>query len=327
MKLSVIMTIEQNTCYRKSIESVLRQNTQDYELLFIGEDLDDRSLAYCQMLAEQYPDINVWCDSDTTSCMENIGMEHASGDYLLFMRSGDEFLGEDAFVSLMKAMRQQVDVILYSYEYLCKETGEIQVKSLKGMDSQQTLGSVFSQMKDEGVFDFNVSLFCFKRSLLEKYQLKFYPGITWKDIYFILQTCTYLHDYAILQEPIYRYTKRKYLDGNHYIDILLLLDIFKMECKIMEYDMKQFVVEYLASLYAAVLITSEKEKNKDDSWRQLHNYLYVLSFHRNATVRTIGKFHMLYGLSGTTFALKVYNKFQDNVSIGGLYGKGCDLYY
>ena len=325
MKLSVIMTIEQNTGIMKSIESVLRQNEQDYELLLIGKDLDDRSLAYCQILAEQYPNIHVWCDSDTTSCIENIGMEHALGDYLLFMHDGDEFISEDAFHSLMSAMKQAVDVILYSYEVLCKETGKIQVKSLMDVDSHQTLGSVFSQMKDEGVFDFNVSLFCFRRSLLEKYQLKFYIGITWKDIYFILQTCTYLHNYVILREPIYRYVKYKNLDGTHYIDMLLLLDIFKLECKIMEYDMKQFVMEYLASLYVSVLIATKN--NKEDSWIQLHEYLYILSYHHNVAVRKIGDFHMLCGLKSTAFALKVYNKLQDGISIGGLYGKGSDLYY
>lgn len=323
MKLSVILTIEPNTSFKQSIQSILAQHSSDYELLII---IKDTLAKEDQAWLQSEPKIRIWKDRAHSSCMENIGLEQARGDYILFMRSGDELTTERAFHLLMEKMKDTPDIIFFSYETINKGDGSVQVKDLLNIDIHQTIGSAFTQMMHQGVFEFNASLLCFQRNFLQKYQLYFYTGVALKDIYFILQTCTYLHDYAILPVVIYR-THKATCKGKHVIDLLFLLDVFKNEQKSMEYDMSQFVMEYLASLYVTVLIATIKEKHMEDLWQPLGKYHGILAYHRNAVVRKIEQYHHIYGLKGTLLALTVYYKIKDNVCIGGPYGKGSDLYY
>lgn len=111
-KLSII-TINFNNFFglQKTVESVTSQTSQEFEYLVIDGGSTDGSIAY---LESQTDKITYWVsepDKGVYNAM-NKGIAKATGEYLLFLNSGDHFI--DSF-SLQKIQKQLVneDVIYF----------------------------------------------------------------------------------------------------------------------------------------------------------------------------------------------------------------------
>lgn len=110
-KLSII-TINYNNLLglQKTVESVTSQTWQEFEYIIIDGGSTDGSAAYLDSQSEK---ITYWVsepDKGIYSAM-NKGIANATGEYLLFLNSGDHFI--DAF-SLQKAQKQLInDAVIY----------------------------------------------------------------------------------------------------------------------------------------------------------------------------------------------------------------------
>lgn len=101
-KVSII-TINLNNLkgLEKTFNSVKTQNYSNLEYIIFDGCSIDGSLSF---LEQHTSEISLWKsekDSGVYDAM-NKGIKHASGDYLLFLNSGDHFFNEDAISTLMK---------------------------------------------------------------------------------------------------------------------------------------------------------------------------------------------------------------------------------
>lgn len=91
MKYSII-TINYNNCegLRKTIESIINQSCQDYEYIIIDGGSDDGSR---EVIKEFTDRISYWVSEQDKGIYNamNKGILKATGDYLIFMNSGDRF--------------------------------------------------------------------------------------------------------------------------------------------------------------------------------------------------------------------------------------------
>ena len=101
-KLSVI-TINYNNCdgLRKTIESVVRQTHKDIEYIIIDGGSTDGSV---DVIKEFEDKINYWVSESDNGCYHamNKGTEIASGDYVIFMNSGDCFYSDNVIAEFAR---------------------------------------------------------------------------------------------------------------------------------------------------------------------------------------------------------------------------------
>ncbi|MFV8366682.1 glycosyltransferase family 2 protein [Flavobacterium sp. XS1P27] len=123
-KLSIITINYNNTAgLQKTVESVTNQTWQEFEYIVIDGGSTDGSAAY---LESQTDNITYWVsepDSGIYNAM-NKGIAKATGEYLLFLNSGDHFI--DSF-SLQKIQKQLVneDVIYFNINVIHKESSYV----------------------------------------------------------------------------------------------------------------------------------------------------------------------------------------------------------
>jgi len=103
MKLSII-TVNRNNAIglRKTLESVSRQNSTDFEYLIIDGASNDESL---DIIKEYSDKINYWIsepDSGIYNAM-NKGILKAQGEYLLFLNSGDWLADQNVLNDLLQS--------------------------------------------------------------------------------------------------------------------------------------------------------------------------------------------------------------------------------
>lgn len=127
-KVSVIIPVYNEERYlAECLDSILHQTLTDLEILCIDAGSTDSSLSLLQQYALQDSRITVLTQNrqlDAGSA-RNLGLEHATGQYLSFLDADDLFqekMLEDAY---QKAIQDCADVVIYAAQQLDMQTSRI----------------------------------------------------------------------------------------------------------------------------------------------------------------------------------------------------------
>ena len=130
MRYSIVVPVYQVEKYLgKCIESVQNQVYQDWELILVDNGATDRSGEICDIYAEKDERIKVLHLEENVgiSNARNLGMERASGEYILFMDS-DDFYCDNGFLEMVEQRLSvsKADVLCYPYIKYYEDTGVFQ---------------------------------------------------------------------------------------------------------------------------------------------------------------------------------------------------------
>lgn len=116
VKISVIMPIYNcENQLAESIESVLSQTYEDWELILIDDGSTDSSHIICQNYVMQDERIKLFTyENSGVSIARNRGIKHARGEWVTFLDS-DDFLERDALTVLYKNA-QSCDMIIFGFK-------------------------------------------------------------------------------------------------------------------------------------------------------------------------------------------------------------------
>ena len=118
MKLSIVVPVYNTRDYLpKCLDSVLVTELSDYEIVVVNDGSTDDSEALAQEYAVRYPErIRViTTPNGGLGAARNVGIEHAQGDYLLFLDS-DDSLAEGALSEIMELTDGSFDIAVYDFD-------------------------------------------------------------------------------------------------------------------------------------------------------------------------------------------------------------------
>lgn len=101
-KISIIIPVYNSEAYlKRCVDSILNQSYQNFEILLINDGSTDRSAAICEEYAQKDLRIKVIHQANQgPSSARNLGIRHATGDYLSFIDS-DDFVDEKFLETLV----------------------------------------------------------------------------------------------------------------------------------------------------------------------------------------------------------------------------------
>lgn len=122
MKFSIIIPVYNTENYiEKAYQSIAQQNFDQLEIIFIDDGSTDNSLQIIRNIADK--DKRVLFKHQTNqgvSVARNYGMTMATGDYICFLDSDDEYQGDYFFDINQILEKNPVDLIIYGMTH-CKE--------------------------------------------------------------------------------------------------------------------------------------------------------------------------------------------------------------
>ncbi len=124
MKVSVIMpAYNAEKTISKSVESVLLQSYNDFELIIVNDGSTDGTEDIIRSLAQRDPRIrNISISNGGVSAARNVGLSKSEGEYVTFIDSDDEM--EPEFIEKMiSKMSDDCDLVCCGY-YIVSITGE-----------------------------------------------------------------------------------------------------------------------------------------------------------------------------------------------------------
>lgn len=262
--LSIIIPVYNQINYLEScLESVLKQNSENIELILVDDGSTDGSEILCDKYEKIYNNIHtIHKKNGGLSSARNEGILMSQGQYLLFLDSDDE-IADDAIECLLNIFENNVpDMVLFNYCYKTKKgyklngTGKSSILSLEK--------SIELLVKNQ--IDNQICFKAYKRNLFS--DIKFPVGRNYEDIatFYKLLLCTNKNIYVDFSLYIYNITNMNSITQSFTSKNLndMYLSINEFEKGLMEICKKLNLSEYLEyykrNIYIYIYIKSKRCK-------------------------------------------------------------------
>lgn len=165
----------------KTLESVLKQTLRSIEIICVNDGSTDASLSLLNQIANNDARVKVISiDNSGPGVARNIGLLHASGDYIAFLDSDDEYCSSFS-LEKMWSVAQETNSNLCMGRVFFETNGQVtEIEEIKNnIDSFQTIE--FSSFQ----FDFYFIAFLYKREMLLNNGILFPPIRLYEDPVFL----------------------------------------------------------------------------------------------------------------------------------------------
>ncbi len=211
--LSCVMTaFNEGGVARTSIESLLAQTFEDFEIIVVDDGADDAT----RKVLDEYTDpriVRLRQANDGLSSARNRGLSHCKGEYVCFL-DADDMRPAWAFEKMAETAKNSNADCIFSKGILVELRGEVlPFYDTSIFEMLQDLDAV--NASDANEFLHLVMLLepqaankCIKRSFLEMHKLAFPNGLFFEDMLFHMVLVAHLKSYALVQMPIFTYFRR-----------------------------------------------------------------------------------------------------------------------
>lgn len=104
------------------IDSIERQKYKDIEIILVNDGSTDNSKAVCEELCHKYNNIKfINVSNGGVSKARNIGLAHATGEYVQFVDADDTVDYYYTFSMLQHLIRNEADMVISSYKEISKD--------------------------------------------------------------------------------------------------------------------------------------------------------------------------------------------------------------
>lgn len=213
MLLSVIIPVYNAEKYlQATLDSVLNQDCDDFEVILVEDGSDDGSGTLCDSLASHSEKIKVIHKANGgVSSARNAGIEAASGKYITFIDADDK-AGENMLSDLIEeAERHNADKVFCGFEEIL-DTGE-RMARIADLPPRKLMGrpEIISLMLRVGCsgdsFMNSVWGGLFKAELIHRYNLRFADRPMGEDWMFNMQYCEIAGSAVYIDRPYYKYLR------------------------------------------------------------------------------------------------------------------------
>lgn len=190
LKYSIIVPNYNKEVYiEECINSILNQTYKNYEIIMIDDGSTDNSVE----VINKFNIKPLKTNRLQAGGARNLGLEHATGDYIIFLDSDDYLSNNDVLEKLTKIIKDE-DLIFLNYS---KNTyGDIK----EVIEEKEDIS-----LKIETTKQLGCPTKCFKRSLLEG--IYFPECKRYEDIIFTLEAMCKAETYTYFEESFFTYRK------------------------------------------------------------------------------------------------------------------------
>lgn len=212
-KVSIIIPVYNSEKYiNKCIDSILNQTYSNLEIILVNDGSSDRSAEICYNYSINYKNIYLYNKKNGgTSEAKNLGIDKATGKFLLFIDS-DDYIDNKYVENLIDAADlNNVDLVVAGY----KVDYENQNYSIDITSRFNKIYNGYEEIR-EGILDLELSEILnvgvckvYKNDIIKKFNLKFDVSLdTGEDLVFNCQYLKYIKNMKIIPNTEYHYVRR-----------------------------------------------------------------------------------------------------------------------
>lgn len=241
IKVSIILPVYNALKYiDKTIESVLNQTYQNYELIIIDDGATDGTGNICQSYKQKYKNITYYRQHNQgTACARNRGINLASGDYITFLDHDDEYM-PNYLEELVSLCGDSCDIAKCGVEFT--ETyagGKISARNEKFSKKNMTQRQLVEQFYNLPIAFFGVWNALYKLKVIRESGILFPNDMRHgeEDYFFNTAIIPFISSVSFSDKCLYRHYRRLVQSTSaqyHEDRIDAMIKQFKMELEVFE---------------------------------------------------------------------------------------------
>lgn len=316
MKVSFILPIYNVEKYlSECVKSILAQTYSDFEILLVDDGSPDNCPALCDEWARKDNRIKaLHKPNGGLSDARNYGLDHAQGDYVVFVDSDDFWMGRDSLEKLIKVVdaHPECDFIGYncSYYYSDTKTYAKWVRYDENLVVPTDKNVAICSLVASGTMPMSACLKIIKRKSLSDMGLRFIKGTIAEDIPWFIDLLDGSKKCMFVNQYIYAYRQNVAgsitTSGNpkSTSDLFTIVknEIKKMDSRNISKEAKEALYSFLAYEFC-ILLTSDMPKEMKG---ELIQYKWLLNYTVNPKVRKAAFVNKLFGIKVTEWVMKFY---------------------
>lgn len=303
MRVSVIIPVYNSIEYlRRSVDNVLDQSFEDYEILLIDDGSTDGSDSVCDEYAEQYDRVRViHKNHGGVSAACNCGIDNAAGKYLMFCDS-DDFAEQNWIETLYRYAEQYPDRFVLS-AFFKDEINHSQTVRLKDASPNKQFSSdEYYYLYKNGFSAYRWNRI-YRRDAVIGNHIRFDDSISiGEDVIFNIEYLKCCTGFLYIDKPLYHWVN----NGNdslsrayhvkYYDDIKALY--YPRISAIAEKDKQAFYNEYFYRFYNCIDIVNDERNTMTDKEKKayirymLHDdaFCHALEHSENSRLKSLLRF-------------------------------------
>ena len=297
------------------------QTYRDFEILLVDDGSPDNCPALCDEWAKKDSRIKALHKSNGgLSDARNYGLEHAQGDYVVFVDSDDFWVNKDCLENLMNVVdvHPECDFIGFncSYYYSDTKTFKKWVAYDESLSKPTDKDTVLCSLVASGTFPRSACLKIIKRKSLSEINLHFIKGLLSEDIPWFInllegaKKCMFINDYIYAYRQGVVGSISNSFSVRNFNSILRIIDneLQKLEGRTFNEKTKDYIKSFLAyELCICLGGLGQLEKSvRNEYYEKLKPYKWLLKFCQNPKVKKVSILNSLVGFRLTRFFLEFY---------------------
>lgn len=187
----------------KCVNSVLTQTYQNFEIIIVNDGSRDNTYECMKTLNAMDSRIKIFnSENRGQGYQRNKMLEHAQGDYVLFLDSDDYLEPHTLELSVKRIIEDHSDLVYFDWKYYSDNTGRFNYKNKEIFFGRKTLdgNDCLLLLSISPYFSVNR---LYSREFLVKNNIKYGEGHLYEDNPFIVATAFYAKKISIIHSPLY----------------------------------------------------------------------------------------------------------------------------
>lgn len=212
MKYSVIIPAYQCAdTISQTVESVLNSGLSDFEIILVNDGSTDSTPAVCNLLEENHNEVVcIHKENGGVSSARNLGIEKATGEYLLFIDSDDTYDKNSLKKACEICDKENPELLIFGLSFDYYKNGNIYRSDKLVYPEKKPLSASQWANDFENMFQYNaLSSACnkiFRSEIIKENSILFNKDIfLMEDFLFVLHYLKNIDKIHFLPEAIYRY--------------------------------------------------------------------------------------------------------------------------
>lgn len=209
IKISIILPVyNSEKIISRTIESIIKQTYNTIELIIINDGSTDNSGKVCEEYSRKYDKIKyIDIENNGVSNARNTGIKNATGDYIMFIDSDDEYYTNTVEKVVSKLDNDNLELVVFGYDRIHIDTNKIKQMRTKEIEIKKGKNkNIFIEKLQKQCLFNQIWNKAFKRDILLKANIEFDTGISsGEDYKFNIQYIDLVDNALYIDEVLYKY--------------------------------------------------------------------------------------------------------------------------
>lgn len=320
MKVSFILPVYKVERYLdECVESIVSQTYRDIEVVLVDDGSPDNCPSLCEQWANKDQRVKVIHKvNGGLSDARNVGLDNATGDYIIFVDSDDFWVSSSALRELMDTVKSypECDFVGFNCSYYYNDTHTYKpwVKYDNPLGKPIDKNTAMRSLVASGTMPMSACLKVISRKSLSDMGLRFIKGIISEDIPWFIdlldgsKKCMFVNQYvyAYRQNRAGSITASGCEKSFNDVFSIIKMELDKMEKRTFSPAAKEALYSFLA--YEFCILLSSVSKRSKENRDELLSYKWLLKYTANPKVRKAALVNKFFGIKATEWVLRFYNE-------------------